>query len=91
MGVDSRETSDSQVTMNKVNSLIRDGLKLKDIKVLKAERKGSYHGKPGVIIASIETAEQKGKLMETKKELKKKQRIQESLYRRRSPNTNKGG
>ena len=71
MGVDSRETSDSQVTMNKVNSLIRDGLKLKDIKVLKAERKGSYHGKPGVIIASIETVEQKGKVMEAKKELKK--------------------
>ena len=71
MCVDSRKTSDSQVTMNKVNSLIRDGLKLKDIKVLKAERKGSYHGKPGVIIASIETVEQKGKVMETKKELKK--------------------
>ena len=58
------------VTLNKVNSLIQDGLKLKDIKVVKAELKTSGNDKPGVIIASIETLAQKRKVMETKKSLK---------------------
>ena len=55
------------MTLNKVSSLLREGLKLKDIKVQKVERKASRNGKPGVIVASIETLEQKRKIMETKK------------------------
>ena len=55
------------VTLNKVNSLLRDGLKLKDIKVQKVERKASSNGKPGVIIASIETLEQSERLWKQKR------------------------
>ena len=50
--------------------IIRDGLKLKDINVVKAVRKATINGKPGVIIASIETLEQKRTIMENKKSLK---------------------
>ena len=67
---DAKETDDPQVTLNKVNSLIRDGLKIKDINVVKCERKPSRGNSPGVILASLETGEQKLKVLETKKKLR---------------------
>ena len=70
LNLDSRESTDEQVTLNKVNAIIRDGLKLKDINVVKAVRKATINGKPGVVIASIETLEQKRTIMENKKSLK---------------------
>ena len=56
--------------MNKVNGIIRDGLKLKDIKVTNVVRKETKSRTPGVVIATIETVEQKIKILENKKALR---------------------
>ncbi|VDI27418.1 Hypothetical predicted protein [Mytilus galloprovincialis] len=55
----------------KINGLIRDGLHLKDVKVVSAERKKSFReGKSGVIIASLSSTSDKRKVMDKKRELK---------------------
>ena len=41
MDCDPTEKNDRTVTMNKVNKLLRDGLKLKNIKVTQSERKST--------------------------------------------------
>ena len=76
---DPKETTDKNVTLNKVNSLVRDGLKLTDVQISAVERKQTRDGKPGVIIATVETTEQKTKLMQNKKSLKKSKQY-ESVY-----------
>ena len=76
---DPKETTDKNVTLNKVNSLVRDGLKLTDVQISAVERKQTRDGKPEVIIATVETTEQKTKLMQNKKSLKKSKQY-ESVY-----------
>lgn len=62
--------SNSKVLKNKVISLIRDGLKLKDVFVENAVRKKSYGGKEGVVIATIQNIDQKKELLEDMRKLK---------------------
>lgn len=63
--------SHSENTKNKVNSLLRDGLRLFDISVEDAERKRSYtDGKPGVIIAKMKNKHEKTRVMKEKSRLK---------------------
>lgn len=57
-------------TKRVVEAMIRDGLKLTDVKVKHATRKTSRDEKPGVVIATIETHQQKQKLMKEKCKLK---------------------
>ncbi|VDH94852.1 Hypothetical predicted protein [Mytilus galloprovincialis] len=64
------EENNPQCTLNKVNSLIRDGLKLSNIKFLKAERKVSRDSKPGLIIAKVQSLEDKKSIMKAKSKLK---------------------
>ena len=47
--VDPKEAEDAQVTFNKVNFLIRDGLKFADVTLVKCERNKSRDNRPGVI------------------------------------------
>ena len=55
----------------KVNNLIRDGLKVRDVKVESATRKDSYgDSKPGVIIAKLKNENDKKTIMKEKKALK---------------------
>ena len=61
--VDARESTDSQTTLNMVNTLICDGLKFRGIKVVKCERKQSRGQKHEVIIATIANRDQKQKEM----------------------------
>ena len=61
----------SQVVLDKVNAMIRDGCKLTDVKVTTAERKATSGKNPGVVIASIETFPQKQTLMKNKFALKR--------------------
>ena len=68
---DEQEARDPNITVNLVNSLIRDGLKLTNVKVVQAERKTSRNDKPGVIIAQFESFAQKKKVLDVKKSLKK--------------------
>lgn len=60
------ESSNEQVC-NKVNTLIRDGLKLKDVTVSGAERKQSHGKKAGIIIARYRSSSDKQKIMSVKK------------------------
>ena len=70
MDCDPTEKNDKTVTMNKVNKLLRDGLKLKNIKLTQCERKSSRGQKPGIIVATMENAEQKHEVMRKKSHLK---------------------
>ena len=68
------ESRDENV-IDKVNGVIREGLKLRDVKVVKAERKQTErqtgrNSKPPVIVASFESAEDKRAVMTNKKMLK---------------------
>jgi len=57
--------------VNKVNSLIRDGLKVSDVTCASAERKKSPNSsKPGVIIARFKSHDDKRKVMAEKSKLK---------------------
>ena len=61
----------NSIMKNKVISLVRDGLTLKDIRITNAERKQSKGDNPGIVIATVETREQVAKIFETKKNLRK--------------------
>ena len=63
LNCDTSEQTDKVVTMNKVNKLLRDGLKLKSVNVTSCESKQTKGPKPGVIAARIETAEQMQEIM----------------------------
>lgn len=54
----------------KVDTLIKDGLKVNDITVVSAERKLSRNGKPGVVIAKFKTKEEVNILLSKKKLLR---------------------
>ncbi len=57
--------------VNLVNSVIRESIKLKDIKVTEAVRKKSFrHDYPGVIDAKCVSVEEKRKIMSMKSELR---------------------
>ena len=64
-------TGSSSIAKNKFISLVRDGLKLKDVKVTNAERKQSKGDNPGLVVASFESFEQLNKVLENKKHLRK--------------------
>ena len=55
----------------KVDTLIKDALKVRDVKVLSTERKGSENkDNPGVVIAKFRSSEDKKKVMSAKNKLK---------------------
>ena len=58
---------------NEVNKIIKDGKGIFDVEVSSAERRVSAENKPGVIIATFKSIEDKKKVMEKKKNLKTKQ------------------
>ena len=63
--------TEKENVLNKVNGLLRDGLHLKDIQFISAERKRSFkEGKYGVIVASLPNAGDKRKVLESKRKLK---------------------
>ncbi|KAK6191052.1 hypothetical protein SNE40_002800 [Patella caerulea] len=67
----SDESDNPEITRQAVNKVIRDGLKLTDIHVSKAERKKSRDdNSPGLIIATLGNSSQKTKLMPVKTELR---------------------
>jgi hypothetical protein len=57
--------------LSKVNGLLKDGLKIRDVHFKSAERKVSRNQlKPGVIIAECESADDKRRILESKRILK---------------------
>ena len=70
------ETSGENVSCE-VNSLFKDGLKLKDIEVHLGERKCSFNeSRPGVVIAKMKSMDDKKKVMTKKATLKDNRRYQ---------------
>ncbi len=61
----------NEVTLNSVICLIKDGLKIKDVECVSAERKQSRNDKPGVIIAKFSCHEHKKSVMSKKATLQK--------------------
>ena len=62
---------------NKINSLIREGLDIRDVSVSSTERKLSrVQSKPGVVIATFKSAEDKRKIMSKKSKLKNSRRCE---------------
>ena len=55
---------------NRVNGLIKDGLRIKDVSVVSAERKQSRNRKPGVIVATCKSDKDVAKVLKNKKDLK---------------------
>jgi hypothetical protein len=68
--VSDKEQSDSNVTINKVSALIKDGLKLHNVQVVSAERKKTSGSRPGVVIARLADSRQKQNVMKEKTKLK---------------------
>lgn len=64
------EKTDPAITKNRVCAIIRDGLRIHDVKVISAERKESRGRNPGVVVATVETSEQKEKIMKNKIKLR---------------------
>lgn len=57
--------------VNKVNSILKDGVKLKDITVESAERKASNReGKPGIVVALCKSEQDKWSVLKSKSKLK---------------------
>lgn len=64
--------------VNEVNCLLKDGLKIRDIKIDSAERKENRgnDGKPGVIVAKCKAREDKQTIMKCKSKLKDSRRYE---------------
>ncbi|CAG2192512.1 unnamed protein product [Mytilus edulis] len=63
--------SNGENVLNKVNALIKDGLHLKDVKAVSADRTKSYkEGKFGVVIVAFKSMNEKRKVMDKKRNLK---------------------
>ncbi|MES9884862.1 MAG: hypothetical protein ABW185_28790 [Sedimenticola sp.] len=71
MECDPREEHDTVITKDKVKALIRDGMKINDITIKSVCRKKDLsNNRPGVIIATVDTAAQKAKIMKNKSSLR---------------------
>ncbi|KAK3082716.1 hypothetical protein FSP39_003390 [Pinctada imbricata] len=63
------ETNNPDITKGCVEAVIRDGLRLHDVKVVEVDRKKGGRN-PGVVLATIETKKQKDKILKNKSKLK---------------------
>ena len=59
------------IAKNKVISLVRDGLKIRDVRVSDAQRKKANGDNPGLVLATFESHEQVSKVLKAKTELRK--------------------
>lgn len=69
---DAREENNRQVTLNKVQSLFKDGLDLSDVKIKSVSRKRAKENTTGIIIVELENFAHKKNIFSKKKQLKSK-------------------
>ena len=55
---------------NKVSALVREGLKLKDLSFSNCERKRSYNDRPGLVVVTCRSSEDKKLIMDAKSKLR---------------------
>jgi hypothetical protein len=65
-----RESTDELAVKHCVEKLVRDGLKLNDVTVVEAKRKPGRGDRPGVIVVTVASKDQKIKLMKAKASLR---------------------
>ena len=77
---------------NKINALIKDGLKIRDIVVKSAERKQSYNESvPGVVVATLSSLNDKKRLIVAKASLKDNRQYNTSEKRAYDRSERSGG
>ncbi|KAK3109159.1 hypothetical protein FSP39_024218 [Pinctada imbricata] len=69
---DRNEDKNKDITKNRVDALVRDGLRFRDVRVKEAERKkkNGTGRNPGIVKVTFETKEQKEKVLKEKQKLK---------------------
>ncbi|CAC5381001.1 unnamed protein product [Mytilus coruscus] len=72
--VNKNETPTNNCLKNNVISMVKDGMKIKNIIFEKVERKQSNGPRPGVVIARLQSKQNKVEIMKKKKELRKIQK-----------------
>jgi hypothetical protein len=65
-----REKNESDLTKNKVQGLLRDGLGLANVQIKSASRKESRGKYPGVVVVETDTFDEKKEIMKNKAKLK---------------------
>lgn len=61
-----RERDDGNVICIRVNQVIRDVLKLSDVRPVKAARKSRSDDKPGLVLVTLESCEQNQNVLQNK-------------------------
>ena len=61
--------SNNENIVNKVKGVLTDGCKVRDVKVVKADRKKGHDNKPSVIVATLEDTQQRDRVMKNKRNL----------------------
>ncbi|CAG2196115.1 LRFN5 [Mytilus edulis] len=79
--------TETENVVNKVISVFKDGLRLKDIQVVSAERKKTANNKKhGVVVVKLQSGADNRKVMKKKRELKKSRNFEdvfiETIYRK---------
>ena len=74
---DEANENGSTHTLHLVNALMRDGLKLKNIKLVKVERKFSRGNSACIVIATLESLEDKQSIMKNKNKLQSHRAFEE--------------
>ncbi|CAC5356274.1 unnamed protein product [Mytilus coruscus] len=70
--------TETENVVNKVISVFKDGLRLKDIQVVSAERKKTANKKKhGVVVVKLQSSAEKRKVVEKKRELKQSRNFQD--------------
>ena len=63
--------TENENLINKINGLIKDGIKLKDVMIDEAKRKPATNNTPGVVICKCKSMEDKVNILKAKSALKK--------------------
>ncbi|CAC5395184.1 unnamed protein product [Mytilus coruscus] len=70
LAYDEKEKDSAEVTMNKVQTLFRDGLSIPNVKIQKVTRKNGNERYNGVVVVQLEDNEQKKDIFKNKRNLK---------------------
>ena len=72
LAYDKREDNNKKVLHSKVESLMKDGLKVSNVIIKEVNRKSSHQeNKPGIVIVTVENIDQKKSVLKAKSSLKK--------------------
>jgi hypothetical protein len=68
--VSETQDADSDITVGMVEKLLKEGLKMDKVEIVKAERKRSRNGWPGIITVTLDSVEDKKNILKAKRGLR---------------------